>query len=113
MSESNTRSENSGTERAGWTLQPHPHELQKAVTTDHVAVFGGEDTQMEVSGESEFDDLNIDWSKIELDADDVEAILNGERYVERCEDLAGRRYKIYVSGGEKHPKGTPIHTEGQ
>lgn len=104
-----------GETASAWTLKPHPYELQSAVTGDHVVVFSDRERdglQMEVSGETEHDELDIDWTNIELDPEDVEEILDGETYVERCEDLAGKPYEIHVRGGERHPKGNPVHTTG-
>ena len=98
------------------TLKPHPYELAQAVTTDHVVVFGyNEDgVQFEVSGESDHDDLNIDWGDIKIDADEVGRMLAEDHvYRERCEDLAGHTYELQVRAGERHPKGTPVHTQGE
>lgn len=96
-------------------LQPHPAELESAITGDHVVVFGyGPDTnyQFEVSGETDADELNIDWTTIDLEPEQVEAILDEiVTYTEQCEDLAGKEYELQVRGGHRHPKGTPIHTE--
>lgn len=98
----------------GITLRPHPYEMKRSIVADHVVVFGDRDGhQFEVSGETDADDLEVDWTRIELDADDVESILDGETYVEKCEDPAGRLYDLHVRGGERDPKGTPIHTEAE
>lgn len=93
------------------TLRPHAHELERAVVSDHVAVFGDrEGHQFEVSGETGHEDVEIDRTNVELDADDVAQILDGGTYTEQCEDPAGRTYTLHVRGGERHPKGTPVHT---
>lgn len=97
------------------TLRPHPYELERSITGDHVVVFSfyEDDVQFEVSGETEHDSLDIDWTNIELDAEDVAELLDGEPWIERCEDPAGRTYKLYVRGGDPDRKGRPIHTEGE
>lgn len=96
------------------TLRPHPYELSQAVLTDHVMVFGMRDgTQFEVSGETDADELDIDWGVIELPAETVERVLDGGVYTEKCEDNEGRTYEIHVAGGDRDPKGTPIHMNGE
>lgn len=98
------------------TLQTHPSLLESAVVNDHVETwgFGDGDWQFEVTGETDADELEIEWTKIEINPEKAAAILHdGEQYVERCEDLQGREYKLIVNGGERDPKGSPIHTEAR
>lgn len=99
----------------GAKLQPNPTLLESAITSDHVEVFryGPDDNyQFEVSGATDADELDIDWTKIELSPEDVDRVLDdGETYTEQCEDLAGKPYELRVNGGHRHPKGEPIHTE--
>lgn len=94
------------------TLEPHPHELESAITGEHVVVFGYDQhgVQFEVSGSTDADELNISWSKVELDADEVAAVLDGGVYEDRGEDLAGHGYTIEVRAGTRHPKGEPVWT---
>lgn len=96
-------------------LQPHPSELASAITGDHVVVFAygpDENYQFEVSGETDADELNIEWTKILLEPTQVNEVLDEiVTYTEQCEDLAGKEYELQVRGGHRHPKGTPIHTE--
>lgn len=96
-------------------LQPNPTLLESAITGDHVEVFryGPDDNyQFEVSGETNVEELNIDWTKIELSPEEVDAILDdGETYTEGRRDVFGTHYELRVNGGHRHPKGEPIHTE--
>lgn len=95
----------------GITLRPHPYEMKRSIVADHVVVFDDRNGhQFEVSGRTDADDIEVDWSNIELEAEEVEDILGGETYIEKCEDPAGRLYELQVNGGERHPKGTPVHT---
>lgn len=96
------------------TLEPHPYELEKAVAGDHVVVFGYDrhDVQFEISGETDADELNLSWSKVELDEGEVADVLEGGVYSDWGEDPAGRSYTVEVRAGVRHPKGTPVWTRG-
>lgn len=96
-------------------LEPHPSDLTSAIASTHVVVFQYHDegVQFEISGETEHTSLDIDWTTIKIDADEVERMLeDGHVYREQCETMAGKTYELQVRAGELHPKGTPVHTEG-
>lgn len=95
------------------TLRPHPNELASAVNGDHVVVFSWDSEQYEVSGSTEHDEeISPEWETIELTEEQAGAVLEGATVFMSREDEHDAEYTIEVRGGERHPKGTPVHTRG-
>lgn len=95
------------------TLTPNPSELASAITGDHVVVFGRgfEGYQFEVSGWTDADAVSPAWETIELTSAQAETVLEGGTFYTTLQDEDDVDYHVAINGGERHPKGTPVHTE--